>query len=76
LFAASNRARSSASRPKAFVTAMPWMLSTKVCTICSTSVRFCAYSGCVRRVCQTDSAQSTGVVARHASVSDGLRLTM
>ena len=40
--AASNFARFSASRPKPFVTAMPWMLSARYCTSFSTSVRFCA----------------------------------
>ena len=75
-FAASNRARFSGSRPNALVTAIPCRLSTKIWIIRSTSVRFSAYSGCVRRVCQAAIAQSSGVVARQARVSGRLRFTM
>jgi len=42
LLAASNRARSSGSRPKPLVTAIPWTLSESVWTMRSTRVRLCA----------------------------------
>ena len=72
----SNRARSSSSRPKPLTTATPWMLSARNCTIFSTRLRFSAYSGWILRENIAARTHRTGVVARHATVSPGLRLAM
>ena len=73
---ASNFSRFSSSLPNPLTTATPWMLSERYWTIRSTRFRFSAYSGCILREKRAARIQSTGVVARQARVSPGLRLAM
>ena len=75
-FSFSNFSWFSFSRPKDFTTATPWMLSARYCTMFSTRLRFSAYSGWIFLEKVAERIQRTGVVARQASVSPGLRLAM